>query len=168
MFQLGLKNGRKKLSKRALYWVTYDDKKGTPYVSTLTSTIEKNIYSSNSINWIYCIWHCTYIIIQPSRAHFTLRRHQKWTENFWREIWKRAAQHSCIWKGHRAELGKGWWDHPVKRGSCNIVSYDIFFFFSEADILEHEEQFEPFYSSFVALAAHYLSHSLTAGKYTLV
>lgn len=56
----------------------------------------------------------------------------------------------------------------MKRGSCNIVSYDIFFFFSEADILEHEEQFEPFYSSFVALAAHYLSHSLAAGKYTLV
>ncbi|VDI53159.1 E3 ubiquitin-protein ligase UBR4, partial [Mytilus galloprovincialis] len=33
---------------------------------------------------------------------------------------------------------------------------------SETDILEHEDQYEPFYSSFVALATHYLSHSLTA------
>ena len=33
---------------------------------------------------------------------------------------------------------------------------------SEPDILEHEDQYEQFYSSFVALATHYLSHSLTA------
>ncbi|XP_052093919.1 E3 ubiquitin-protein ligase UBR4-like [Mytilus californianus] len=33
---------------------------------------------------------------------------------------------------------------------------------SETDILEHEDQYEQFYSSFVALATHYLSHSLTA------
>jgi hypothetical protein len=40
----------------------------------------------------------------------------------------------------------------------------FFSLFSEPDILEHEDQYEQFYSSFVALATHYLSHSLTAGK----
>jgi hypothetical protein len=36
--------------------------------------------------------------------------------------------------------------------------------FSEKDILKHEDVYEPFYSSFVALAAHYLSASAGEGK----
>ena len=36
--------------------------------------------------------------------------------------------------------------------------------FSERDILTHDDEYEPFYSSFVALASHYLSSSAGDGK----
>ena len=39
------------------------------------------------------------------------------------------------------------------------------FLFSERDILSHDEEYEPFYSSFVALASHYLSASAGDGTY---
>lgn len=33
----------------------------------------------------------------------------------------------------------------------------MFVFYSESDILHHDKQYEPFYSSFVALSAHYIT-----------
>lgn len=37
------------------------------------------------------------------------------------------------------------------------MTYSFFFFYSESDILHHDKQYEPFYSSFVALSAHYIT-----------
>lgn len=36
---------------------------------------------------------------------------------------------------------------------------------SEADILHHDKQYEPFYSSFVALSAHYITTVCGQSKY---
>ena len=37
--------------------------------------------------------------------------------------------------------------------------------FSEKDILNHDDEYEPFFSSFVALASHYLSSSAGDGEF---
>jgi len=43
--------------------------------------------------------------------------------------------------------------------------YYIGILFSEAELLKHEDEYEAFYSSFVALSAHYLSASAGDGSY---
>ena len=43
--------------------------------------------------------------------------------------------------------------------TCAVV------FFSEKDILNHDDEYEPFFSSFVALASHYLSSSAGDGEF---
>jgi len=51
--------------------------------------------------------------------------------------------------------------HYESKMSCKLQFIDCYrfslLFYSESEILHHDKQYEPFYSSFVALSAHYIT-----------